>query len=62
MSLIRDDGEPISVGRRDRHAVERRALSNALFAAALFGGVVLVNGVLFILLLEFVGVLEATPR
>jgi hypothetical protein len=59
MSLIRGDGEPISAGRQDRQAAERRALGNALFAAALFGGVVLANGILFILLLTFAGVLES---
>jgi hypothetical protein len=58
MSRIRDEGEPISPGRRDLRAAERRALGDALFASALFAGVVLVNGLLFMLLLAFVGVLE----
>jgi hypothetical protein len=47
-----DVGEPITRGRRDLRAVERRALGDALFAAAVFGGVVLVNGILAILLIE----------
>jgi hypothetical protein len=40
------------MGRRDLSAVERRALGDALFAAVVFGGVVLVNGILAILLIE----------
>jgi hypothetical protein len=39
---MRDDGEPISRGQLDRRAAERRALRDSLFAAALFGGVVLI--------------------
>lgn len=66
---MRDDGEPISRGQLDRRAAEARALRNALFAAALFGGVVLINGILAILLIEFfqsigwweVPVMEGTP-
>jgi hypothetical protein len=50
---MRDDGEPISRGQLDRHAAEVRALRDSLFAAALFGGVVLINGILAILLIEF---------
>ena len=50
---MRDDGEPISRGQFDRQAAGRRALKNALFAAAFFGGVVLVNGILAILLIGF---------
>lgn len=45
-----DKGEPISRGQFDRRAAE--ALRNALFGVALFTGVVLVNGILFILLIE----------
>jgi hypothetical protein len=52
MREIRNDGEPISAGRQDRRAVEGRALGNALFAVAVFTGVVLVNGILAILLIE----------
>jgi hypothetical protein len=52
MSASRDDGEPISAGRRDRQAAEARTLGNVLFAVALFTGVVLINGILAILLIE----------
>ena len=50
---MRDDGEPISRGRLDRHAAEIKALRDSLFVAAFFGGVVLINGILAILLIEF---------
>jgi hypothetical protein len=40
-------------GQLDRRAAEVRALRDSLFAAALFGGVVLINGLLAILLIEF---------
>ena len=53
MRPSRDRGEPISRGRQDRRSAERRALGDALFFAALFGGVVLVNGILAALLIEF---------
>ena len=49
---MRDDGEPISHGQLDRRAAEARALRDALFAVALFTGVVLINGILAILLIE----------
>jgi hypothetical protein len=52
MREIRDDGEPISAGRQDRQAAEARTLRDALFAVALFTGVVLVNGIVSILLIE----------
>lgn len=50
---MRDDGEPISRGQLDRRAAEIRALRDTLFVAGFFGGVVLINGVLAILLIEF---------
>ena len=50
---MRDDGEPISRGQTDLEAVEADAFKNTLFAVALFTGVVLVNGILAILLIEF---------
>jgi hypothetical protein len=50
---VRDEGEPISRGQLDRRAAEIRALRDTLFVAAFFGGVVLINGVLAILLIEF---------
>ena len=50
---MRDDGEPISRGQLDRRAAEVKALRDSLFAAAVFGGVVLINGILAILLIEF---------
>lgn len=49
---MRDCGEPISRGQLDRRAAEIRALRDSLFAAILFGGVVLINGILAILLIE----------
>jgi hypothetical protein len=53
MSRIVDTGEPVSVGRRDLRAVERKAFQDALFAAGLFTFVVLVNGILAILAIGF---------
>jgi hypothetical protein len=50
---VRDDGEPISRGQLDRPAAEMKALRDSLFVAAFFGGVVLINGILAILLIEF---------
>ena len=41
-----------AAGQLDRKAAEARALRNALFAVSLFTGVVLVNGILAILLIE----------
>jgi hypothetical protein len=49
---MRDDGEPISRGQLDRRAAEMRALRDSLLVAAFFGGVVLINGILAILLIE----------
>jgi hypothetical protein len=50
---MRDDGEPISRGQLDRRAAEMRALRDSLFVAGFFGGVVLINGILAILLIDF---------
>jgi hypothetical protein len=61
---MRDDGEPISRGQLDRRAAEQRALRDSLFVAAFIGGVVLINGILAILLIEFfqsVGWWEGSP-
>ena len=49
---MRDDGEPISGGQLDRRAADGRALRNTLVGVVLFTGVVLVNGILAILLIE----------
>jgi len=49
---MRDAGEPLSRGQVDRRSADARALRNALFGVALFTGVVLINGVLAILLIE----------
>lgn len=46
------DGEPIGRGQLDRRAAKARSLGGALFAIALFTGVLLVNGLLAILLIE----------
>lgn len=48
-----DDGEPISRGQLDRRAAEIKALRDSLVVATFFGGVVLINGILAILLIEF---------
>jgi hypothetical protein len=48
-----DDGEPIGRGQLDRRAAKARAFRGALFAIALFTGIVLVNGILAIMLIEF---------
>ena len=50
---MRDDGEPISRGQLDRRVVEFKALRGTLFVAAIFGGAFLINGILAILLIEF---------
>jgi hypothetical protein len=50
---MRDPGEPISRGQLDRRAADERALRDSLLVAAFFGGVVLINGILAILLIEF---------
>jgi hypothetical protein len=49
---MHDTGEPISRVQLDRRAAEARAFRDALFGVALFTGVVLINGILFILLIE----------
>jgi hypothetical protein len=54
---VPDNGEPISRGQLDRRAAEAWALRNALFGVAIFTGVVLVNGILFILLIELLQVI-----
>jgi hypothetical protein len=58
MTRVVDPGEPVSRGRRDLGAAERKARGDALFSAAFFTIVVLANGILAILgiaLLEAVG-------
>lgn len=50
---MRDDGEPISRGQLDRRAADVKALRDSLFVAAFFAGVILINGLLAILLIEF---------
>jgi hypothetical protein len=59
---VRDNGEPVSRGQVDRRAAEARAFRNALFGVALFTGVVLVNGVLAILLIEALQALGWWPE
>jgi hypothetical protein len=59
MRPIRDDGEPIARGQRDRRAAERRALGDAIWLAALVAGAVLLNAVLGLFLLEVFGSGEA---
>jgi hypothetical protein len=48
---LRDDGEPVTSGRRDRTAAERRAQRDVLVFVAIFGGVLLINGLLTVLLI-----------
>jgi hypothetical protein len=55
MRDMRAEGEPISVGRRDRRTAELRALRDALVVAAFFGAVLLINGTLAILLIVVAG-------
>jgi hypothetical protein len=50
---MRDDREPISRKQPERRAAEMRTLRDSLFVAAFFSGVVLINGILAILLIEF---------
>jgi len=53
MRIMRDgDGEPISRGQLDRRAVQVRGFRDSLYLAAFFGGVVLINGILAMLLIE----------
>ena len=58
---MRNDREPVSAGYEPGESArqtERRALRDALTAAAIFGGIVLVGGVLailFIALLQSLG-------
>ncbi len=50
---MRDDGEPISRGQLGRRLDATSALRDSLIWAALFGGVVVINGILAMLLIEF---------
>ena len=61
MTVMRDDGEPISSGRVDRRVGDARALRNALFAVGFFATVVLVNGIFAILGIEALQVLGVWP-
>jgi hypothetical protein len=58
---MRDKGEPLSRGRVDRPSAESRALWNVLVAVGLFGGAVLVNGILAILGIEALQALGIWP-
>ena len=53
MTPMRDEGEPTSQGRGERRGDEAKPFRDSLFAAAVFGGVVLINGILAILLIAF---------
>ena len=48
---MRNEGEPIGQGQLDRRVVSQHALRTSVLFAAVFGFVVLVNGLLLILLL-----------
>jgi hypothetical protein len=52
MTPMRDEGEPTSQGRGERRGDEAKPFRDSLFAAAVFGGVVLINGILAILLIR----------
>jgi hypothetical protein len=47
------DGEPISRGQLDRHGAELTAIRESIFAVALFGCAILINGILAILLIDW---------
>ena len=64
MTDMPDAGEPISRGRPESGAAEHEARWNALFAAALFAAVVLVNGIVaisLIAILQAMGWWETGP-
>ena len=54
-----DDGEPITRGRRDRHAAETRAFGNAVLFAVVLGIVVIINAVLGVMLIDLLGSLDS---
>ena len=58
---MRDEGEPISPGQLDRRAADKRALRDAFSCVAFFGGVMLINGIVVILLIELAQTLGWWP-
>jgi hypothetical protein len=58
---MRDAGEPVSRGQRDRRAAQRRALREALLFSVVLGGVVIINAVLGLLLIDFFASLDGEP-
>lgn len=64
MTAMRDDGERMSRGQLHRRVNDATAIRDSLIWAVLFGGVVLINGILGILMIGFfqsIGVWEVQP-
>lgn len=61
MTTMHSNGEPISRGRIDRRAADARAVRNAAVGVALFGVVVVINGLLALLGIEALQALGAWP-
>jgi hypothetical protein len=53
--------EPTARERRDQHSAETQAVRDVLLFAAVFGGIVLINAVLGLVLIEVFGSLEPQP-
>jgi hypothetical protein len=62
MKTMRNAGEPLSGGRVDRRAADARAFRGTLLMVGLFTGVVLVNGVLALVLIEVLQALGWWPE
>ena len=63
MATVSDPGEPIDAGRVDRLKPETEAVRNILYFVALFGGSILISGLLAILLIgwfQSIGVWEVS--
>lgn len=59
---MHDAGEPLSRGQVDRRAADARAFGNTLLMVGLFTGVVLVNGILALVLIEVLQALGWWPE
>ena len=51
MTHVRDDGEPVTNGRRDRSAAQRSAQGNVLVVVVIFGGGMLISVLLAVALI-----------
>lgn len=56
-----ENREPITRERRDQRAAEVRALREVVLFAVVFGGAVLINAVLGLVLIEMFGSIDAQP-